>query len=179
VGIIATESSAGEPFGPPSAASRWIVVLPMLTALAVFAPVVRSAFVYDEFIHLYNLVNFGPLELLLTPHGGQPLFFSNLSYWAIHSIFGMRESAYYSVALATHLCNVGLCHGVIARLTGRPLLAGLASTMWGCAAINEGAVGWFAAYGEVILTTLLLVMLLDVARLARRGALPSLATWGR
>jgi len=54
--------------------AAWLVALPVAAALAVFLPVIQNPFIYDEFIQLYNLVNFGPLELLLTPHGGHLLF---------------------------------------------------------------------------------------------------------
>jgi hypothetical protein len=151
----------------------WLIALPVCAAAAVFLPVLQYPFIYDEFIHFYNLVNFGTTALLITPHGGHLLFFSNLVYLPLYRIFGLSATAYYTIALVTHLVNVALCYRVAFRLTGRPGVAVLAATLWGCAAMNLGAIGWFAVYGQLLVAMIVLLLLQDVARLAAAGGLPS------
>jgi hypothetical protein len=158
-----------------------LVVVPIIAAFATFLPVLRYPLVYDEFIHLYNLVNFGPAELLLNPHGGHLSFVGNLIYYPLYELGGVREPIYYGVLFLTHLLNVALCYNVIQRFTGRPVVAAVGATAWGCAAVNLGAVGWFAFYGEVILATVCLLLLRDLVRLASQGSSPSLwakVRWG-
>jgi hypothetical protein len=138
----------------------------------VFLPVLQCPFVYDEFIHFYDLVNFGPSALLITPHGGHLKFFSNLVYLPLYRLFGLETTAYYTVALVTHLLNVALCYRVAARFS-RPAVAVVAATLWGCAAMNLGAIGWFDVYGQLVVATIVLWLLRDVARLASEGGVPS------
>jgi hypothetical protein len=135
--------------------------------------------VLDEFVHFYDLVNFGIPTLLLTPHGGHLKFFSNLPYIPLYRLFGLSPAPYYALALATHLLNVALCYRVAQRLSGRALVAVAAATLWGCAAVNLGAIGWFDVYGQLLVTTIVLLLLLDVTGLAE-GNEPSyrrLAWW--
>ena len=142
---------------------------------AVLWPVLSYPFQYDELIHLYTLANFGPLELLLTPHGGHLLFASNWVYAPLYALFGMWAPAYYALALATHLLNVGFAWAVLHRLGGRRGLATVAAALWGSAALHVGSVGWFAVYGQILLTTAVLWILLDAARLMRDGGRPTAA----
>lgn len=157
----------------------WLTALPVGAAAVVFAPVLRAPFVYDEFIQLYNLANFGLVELLTTPHGGHLLFASNLVYALLFPLVGVQPEWYYALALSTHLVNVALCQRVATHLTGDPAAAAIAATLWGCAALLLGSVGWFAVYGELLLTAITLWLLLDVARLAARGARPTAGTYIR
>jgi len=156
-----------------------LALLPVVVTLAVYPPVRHSGLGFDELVHLYNLVNFGPLELLTRAHGGHLLFLSNLSYWVLYDLFGVQAQPYYWLALITHLANVALCYLVIAELTGRSLAAALSATIWGCAAVHIGTVGWFAVYGQVLLTTIVLWMLYDVARLDVAGRAPTRRTYLR
>ena len=160
---------------PMESAGRWWILLPVAAAGIDCLPILNHPFVYDEFLHLYNLANFGLLELLLTPHDGHLLYFSNLFFYPFYKCFGLNESAFYALAFVTHLVNVALCYRVIVGFTARPMAAAIAASLWGCAAINSAAPGWFAVYGEVILTTILLWMLSDIAHLAAHGRTPS--TW--
>jgi hypothetical protein len=158
---------------------RWRDVAGAAVAIGISAavlwPVLAYPFQYDELIHLYTLANFGPLELLLTPHGGHLLFASNWVYAPLYALFGMWAPAYAALALATHLLNVGLAWAVLRRLGGRRGLATVAAALWGSAALHVGSVGWFAVYGQILLTTAVLWILLDAARVMGDGGRPMAA----
>ncbi|HLY39041.1 MAG TPA: hypothetical protein VKU61_13445, partial [Candidatus Binatia bacterium] len=162
--VSSVRSPAGEVATDAAAVARtrrasWLVLLPLTAALAVFAPVHRNPLGYDDLMHLYNLVNFGVLELTMTPHAGHLLFFSNLMYVPLYALFGVQPTAYSVVSLVTHLVNVALCYAVLLRLTGRPLAAALATSLWGCAAFHDESVGTFSVYGQLVAATILLVLL--------------------
>lgn len=140
----------------------------------VFASVLDNGFFRDELIHLYNYANYGVAELLLTPHGGHLLYFSNLSYLIGLELFGLETRLYYALALATHALNVFLLQRVIDRFTGRTLLATIGATWWGCSPMVSGTIGWFAVYGHALVGTCVLWILYDLAGFARSNETPSL-----
>jgi hypothetical protein len=150
--------------------ARWLVIVPLAAAVLVFAPVLRNGLGYDEFMHIYNLVNFGAAELLLTPHSGHLLYLGNLVYAPLYELFGMTPRAYLATALSTHLLNVALCYRVLLRFTERPAVAMLATTVWGCAALHAASIGRFAVYGHLLLGTIVLLLL---ARLSDRDGAPT------
>ncbi len=136
-------------------------------SLRVYAQVVDHGFHFDEWMHFFNLVNYGVLELLTTSHGGHLLWFSNLVYWPGFHLFGIEPAPYHLLALLTHLANVVLLQRVVWGFTERPVLSGVTAALWGCAPVMGGSVGWFAVYGQLLATHLLLWILLDLARAAR------------
>jgi hypothetical protein len=153
---------------PRGPARQWLPgILAALVSLAVLSPLVNRTLHYDEFIHLFNLVNYGVVELLATPHGGHLLYLSNLVYLMGFGLFGIDPTPYYVVALITHGLNVFLFQRVLDWMTDRPFLSGVAAALWGCSPVNEGAVGWFAVYGQLLVTFFLLWILLDAARAVR------------
>lgn len=154
---------------------RSLVLVPLVLAAVVHRGVLDHYFIGDEFIHFYNLMNFGLLELLLTPHGGHLLVTSNSTYFLFHALFGYESFFYYAVALLTHVLNAGLLFLVIRTFTGSGLIAVAGSTVWAVSPLDAGSVGWFGVYGHVMLASFLLVVLYDVARLARGQAEAS--TW--
>jgi len=52
------------------------------------------------------------------------------------------------------------------------MLASIFSSLWGIALINRGTLGWFSAYGHVLATCFLLLILVDIAKLAREKKSP-------
>jgi len=157
----------------PAAALRrsawWFVLFPLAAALAVLAPLFARPLGYDDFMHLYNLVNFGVVELLVTPHAGHLLFFTNVMYVPLYALFGVQATPYAVLSLVTHAVNVALCYALVLRLTGRVLAAAAVTTLWGCAAFHEASVGAFAVYGQVILATIVLVLLHRLVSRATTG----------
>src|SRR5204863_352759 len=61
------------------------------------------------------------------------------------------------------LANVWLLFGVLRTLTASAALACLGATLWGTSPLNLGSLGWYAAFGHVLVgTTLLLVLRLVI-----------------
>jgi len=161
--------SSSPPFRRLLGPKKYILVPLALTTL-VHHSILNHYFIGDEFIHFYNLMNFGLLELLLTPHGGHLLVTSNSTYFLFYELFGFETGFYYAVVLLTHILNVSLLFGVIRVFTGSTFVAAMGSTIWGVSPINEGSVGWFAVYGHVLLGTWMLWVLHDVACISRNQA---------
>jgi len=156
------------------------VFVPLVLTALVHHSIVNRYFIGDEFIHFYNLMNFGLLELLLTPHGGHLLVTSNSAYFLFYELFGFESGFYYAVVLLTHILNVSLLFRVIRVFTGSSFVAMIGSTIWGISPINDGSIGWFGVYGHVLLGTWTLWVLHDVARISRNQAEASrlmLARW--
>ncbi len=145
-------------------------LLPTLLTAIVHYPIVADYFKHDDFIHLYQIANHGFWEFLLTPHGGHLLATSNLVFYVLFQLFGLQAEVYHGVALATHLLNVALLYHVIHRITDSRCLAVFGAALWGMAPIDRGSIGWFSVYGHVLATTLILWVLVDVARLRKAAA---------
>src|SRR4030095_311383 len=79
--------------------------------------------------------------------------------------------------LALHAVNVGLIFGIVRVVTLSAALACLAAAAWGTCPINEGALGWIAASGNVMVATATLFILYDVVRATHIGAIRA-ALWG-
>ncbi|NRA08581.1 MAG: hypothetical protein HRU02_10510 [Myxococcales bacterium] len=147
----------------------------VLAGVAQYATVHHGYFKFDDFLHLFQIVNHGFLEFLITPHGGHLLLSSNFVFYVCYRAFGLNATAYMWVALLTHLLNVWLLYRAIHYLTGRPLIAAFGASLWGIAPMAHGSVSWFSAYGHVLATTGVAWLLFDIARLSRRGG--ALSTW--
>src|SRR5205085_11552413 len=64
-------------------------------------------------------------------------------YVPLYTLFGVRPTGYLIVCLSMHAVNIALCYRLLLRLTGRPVRAAVATTLWGCAAFHEASVGAF------------------------------------
>lgn len=138
----------------------------VLMAGVAYAPIVANYFHADDFYYLYLLNDHRPLEFLLTPHGGHVLFLRNLVFMLFHAAFGTDPRGYFLVVLFTHLVNVGLLYDLIRRFTASARLACFGAGLWGMCPTHEGSLGWYSVYGHVLVATLLLAVLVRVARAA-------------
>ncbi len=97
---------------------------------------------------------------------------------AMFEAFGAEPRLWFASVLLTHLLNALLLHRVIHRFTCDRWLACVGATLWATCPALEGALGWYSVYGQVLLTTLVLIVLARLADtvvsgrpLSTRGAL--------
>jgi hypothetical protein len=154
---------------------RAAVVPAVLAAAAVwvFSPITRGDFFLDDLVRLYDLKNWGWTKLILSPHGGHLLSTSNASYWLFDRVFGLAPAAWFMVVLAVHVINVLLLYDVTRRVVEDRRVAFLASTLWGVAPIQVGALGWLAAFGNALVAATLLLLLRELTLAAARTRPPS------
>lgn len=144
-----------------------LVALPIALSALVYFPITGNYFMRDDFIFLYRIVDWNRLEFLLTQHGGHILIARNALFWLFYALFGTAASWYFAVVLLTHLLNVYLLFAVLHGQTGNAPLACFGAALWGTCRVNEGALGWYAVYGQVVAATCFLWFL---HRLTRIGA---------
>lgn len=157
-----------------------LVAFPVFFSGLVYLPIVKNYFFMDDFHHLYNLANHGPLEFVLTPYGGHILLVRNVIFYAFYRAFALASWAYFVPVLLTHMANVYLLTRLIERLTHSASLACFGATLWGIAPANEGSLGYYSVYGHVLVATTLLWVLNDLTRVekgTRRLSRRHLAGW--
>jgi len=156
----------------PRAALRDLAFLavPLALAWVVWAPLRENYFYHDDFVLLYDAVNQALGRFLIGIQAGHLYVVRNLVALGMLDAFGPDPRPWFAVVVATHLVNVALLFTLVRRLTASARLAALGATLWGIAPVQEGTLGWYSVYGQVLATTLLLVLLLDVDAAARSGA---------
>ncbi len=145
-------------------ATRVAWLLPVALAAVVWFPITRNYFHFDDFLDLYQLRNDEPAQYFLRMYGGHLLIARHAVTAGLDAIFGPNPLPFFAVMLATHLVNTGLLYALVARLTGSWPLAVVAAAVWGTSPVNEGALGWYAVYGQVAATTCILAVLAGLAR---------------
>ena len=155
-----------------------LVVLPLALTAIVWLPITGNYFYQDDFLFLYRVVNSSWPEFLLAPHGGHLLIARNAIFWLFHTLFATAAGWYFCVVLLTHLLNVYLLFAVIRAHTGSAPLACFGAALWGTCVVNEGALGWYSVYGQVLVATAMLWLLRQFAAIDAGAALPRFA-WAR
>jgi hypothetical protein len=158
----------------PKHAFPLCVIALALSALT-YVSILKNYFISDDFCHLYDLANSGTFEFLLTPWGGHVYFVRNLIFAVFARTFGLVPQPYFLSVLITHLLNVYLLFRVIDRLTHEQRLACIGAAIWGTSPVSEGVLGWYSAYGHVLVSTMVLFLLNDLVRLADAGQTPTRA----
>ncbi len=145
----------------------------------VWAPLRDNYWFFDDFALLYDSVNQPLGRFLIGIQGGHLYVVRNLVALATVDAFGPEPSRWFLVVIATHLANVALSFMLVRRLCGSPALGAAAAALWAVAPVQEGTLGWYSVYGQVLATTVLLVLLLDLERAATAGAVGAgrLAVW--
>jgi len=147
------ERSAGWP-----AARLLSVLVPLVAAFVMWRSLVDNYFFADDFLHLFDLVTL-PLPRFLTQiWGGHLYLVRNGVFAAMYRMFGPEPAPWFWSVLLTHLLNVLLLHRLILRTTEDALVACLGATLWAASPALEGALGWYAVYGQVLLTALVLIV---------------------
>lgn len=148
-------------------------LLPPLLAGFVHRGVLQGDFRSDDFIHLFRIENFGFLDFVLQPYGGHLLLVRNAVFFFEHMLFGLEAFPYFVIALATHMLNTFLLFRVLERHLCGSHLAVLLASIWGMSPLCQEALSWVSVYGQVLASTLLLVLLDGVLRWRGRSAAPT------
>jgi hypothetical protein len=152
--------------------ARWLPVLALAGAAFATATILRSTFKHDDFIHLFELLDFPFGTYLTKPHGGHVMPVHKAAYAALYSVFGLSWAPYMALQYATHLVNVGLVYLIVRNVTGRRAPGAVAALLWGSAPVHVGTLNWFATFGQVLATTAFLLVTLDLERWSRRRVVP-------
>jgi hypothetical protein len=146
-----------------------LVSIPLALSAATYYPIIHNYFYLDDFLNLFRIENGSFWEYLLTPHGGHVLLVRNALFYLSAKLLGPEPSYFFWTVFLTHLLNVFLLFSAVRWLTGSARLACLGATLWGTSPINEGTLGWYSVYGQVVVATAYLPILAQAARLARCG----------
>jgi hypothetical protein len=152
--------------------TRWhpLALVPLVLTAWVYYPITGVFFFADDFYHLDVLTNESNLAWVLVPFGGHNYVLPNLVFLGSWQLFGLHSEPWYWTVLLTHLLNVWLLFGVLSALTTSVSLACFGATLWGICPLAVGTIGWYSVYGHAMVTTILLVVLDRLARLAATGA---------
>src|SRR5262249_34369702 len=146
-----------------------LVLVPLALTAWVYPPITRVFFFSDDFVHLTEIVNERPLVFLVKPFGGQAFLARNLVFLGSSHLFGPDPVRFQWTVLLTHLANVCLLFGVLRAITRSAGLACFGASIWGTSPLSIGSLGWYAAFGHVLVGTTLLLVLFGVTRAARTG----------
>src|SRR5262245_23453548 len=155
----------------PGAPGSWppLVLVPLALAAWVYHPITRIYFFADDFILLASIASDRVAAFLLRPFGGHNCLGRNAVFLASYHVLGLRADLYYWSVLLTHLLNVALLFGLLHALTASALLACFGAALWGMSPLQEGTLGWYSVYGQVLAVTAMLLVLHSLARLAAAG----------
>ncbi|MFN8545152.1 MAG: hypothetical protein U0807_13235 [Candidatus Binatia bacterium] len=145
----------------------FLLIVALAVAATAYWPILHSYFFKDDLLCLFRLANDGVGALMAEPGGGHLALVRNGVFALFHWLFGLRAEWYFASVLATHLLNVALLFVVLRRLTGSAWLACAAAALWGACPVLEGALGWYAVYGQVLGATCLLAVLVSLAGYVR------------
>jgi hypothetical protein len=108
---------------------------------------------------MVSIVNRGAFHFLVEPFGGHMLFLRNALFIASYEVFGLNAEAYGWIIFLTHLVNVVLVFRVARALSDSATLGAFAAVLWGTSPMQDGALGWYSVYGQIVAATLLLLVL--------------------
>ena len=131
-----------------------------LAAVAANWPILRSFFFQDDFANLFELANFGLKDFVTAPASGHMYMVRNTVFYLTFVVFRMNSTAYYAIALATHVANALLLLTLVRRLTNTPWLAWFGATLFAVVPTDVGTLGWYSVYGHALATTFMLAGLL-------------------
>lgn len=155
----------------PGAPIRWhpLVLVPLALSAWVYYPILRINFFADDFVHLASIESDGIPQFLLAPFGGHNYLVRNLFFLGSWKLFGLHMPYYFATVLLTHLLNVGLLFGTLRTLTRSATLACFGAALWGTSPLCVGTLAWYSVYGHVLVGTILLLVLGQLAGLAADG----------
>jgi hypothetical protein len=168
------DPAAGRPERP-----LWPMALPVALTALFFWPITRNYFFGDDLLAVYETIHKPLVGFLFEPYGGHVMATRNVVYLLLYHLFGPNPTAYYLIALLTHLLNVGLLFLIIRDLTSTRL-ACFGAAFWGAAPIHAGPLGWYQAYGVVMAVTAQLWVVHRLVRIRSTNRLNRLEvlSWG-
>jgi len=148
--------------GPTSRSIETAILLLVaaLGGLLATHPLLRVYLHDDDFLHLFQLTNFGPAEFITSPYAGHMYLVRNSVFFLTFRLFGMHAAAYLASAVVTHVVNVLLLFALVRRLTGSARIACVGALLFAVCPANDGALGWYSVYGHALAATFVLVALL-------------------
>jgi hypothetical protein len=145
---------------------------PVLATLLVHGKVLfHPIFMFDDFVHLYNVSNLPFLDAIRVTFGGHLIHSFTTVVWLVKSLFGVNPLAFMLLGVVLHLANVRLLFEIISRLTARQGLAALGASLWGMSPFAAGTLGWISVHGQIYATAAILWVLLDVVRYSQAPSL--------
>lgn len=132
--------------------------------MAVFAhsSLLTHHFWGDDYLHLYQIANVGFWEFIITPHGGHLYLLRNFFFFTFFKLFGLNATYFFAGVLLTHLVNIVFVYFIIRNLTSQTILAVLFAGLWGICPINQGTMGYYSVYGQVLASTCICWVLFDI-----------------
>jgi hypothetical protein len=139
---------------------------PVIATLFVQFEVLFNGFLFDDYMHLYDLSNIPFLDALLKANEHLLYSFKTVM-WLVKSLFGANPFAFMLLGLIIHLASVRLLFEIISRLTGKDNLAAFGAALWGMCPYAVGTLGWVSVHGQAYATAAILWVLLDVVRYSK------------
>lgn len=138
-------------------------ILPLAAAAVLWRPIIDVYFHADDFTHLYDLATLDRFAFLTQFWVGHLLAVFNAVTLGLFTVFGPEPAPAFWVVFITHLINVLLIYWAVRRLGGDAIVAGCSAFVWGTCPTLAGALGWFSVYGQVLLTTIMLLLVGSLA----------------
>ncbi len=160
----------------PAWLRRLAPLLPVGCALLAWAPLLDNYFNGDDFVHLYDIATKPFVRLLILPWAGHLYTVRNTVFAVMFRLFGADPRPYFWSVLLTHALNTALLYGVIRRFTASVVLATFGATLWGTSPVLQEALGWYAVYGQVLLTAIVLSVLFSLGQRIATGTSVSTGT---
>src|SRR5262249_4763494 len=135
-----------------------------------FWPILRSDFQLEDFVHLYDLANYGLAKLLLAAPGGHSEITSSLVYVVFQALFGLEPSRWFVAVLALHVVNAALLLGLLRRVGCTLGVAFPLALAWALCPLHEENLAWIVTIGEVLIVAFALLLLCGMVDAARKGA---------
>jgi hypothetical protein len=155
-----------------------VAVVVVVVAIVSQTPALGHAFRADDFLHLYQMQDYGFWRFIFTPHGGHVIPTAFSAFYLSRVVFDLNPNAYYGLAIATHAFNAYLLFRIVETSTRRSGLALAAAVIWGSSSLNLGSIGWYSVYGHVLAGMWTLLFLRSVAVVvAADGPLPRSKPW--
>ncbi len=156
-------------------AERLMLIISLAAVLIVNYQLLFSFFFADDFLIFYQISNWNPLEFIFSNIGGHLYIFRNLIFYCMFKLFGLNSVVYFSTVLLTHMSSAYLLYKIIHLVTDKPSLAAAGMMIWGICPVNNGALGWYAVYGHVLVGFFFLLCLYDLLRIEKEKILFSMS----
>jgi hypothetical protein len=145
----------------------------VIASAVVQSRLLSSYFSIDEWQHFFEIEQHGPLWFVFARYNDHFAPLTKLLILGSYTAFGFNPAPYFVLMLGVHLANVALLWRLIHYETGAPMLAALASALWGASAFQYNALDHFSSFAIALVTLLMLVGLLDITRLRLHGTTPT------
>jgi hypothetical protein len=139
---------------------------PLLSILVFlrYAYVVKGCFIFDDFLHFFNLRWMTLAEYLVAPFGEHFLPLFKLEILALYNLFGYNSEAFFGTLLIVHSLSAFLLYRILQKMRVHTLVAIFFSGLWATSAVFFRGIEWFSAFGPIAFSNLsfLLALLLAI-----------------